>query len=73
MEYSNSRMENLINEYIHKDRDKEIMCLRLIHGMTYEEIAETVGMSSRQICRIVGRHAANLYQYLESPPEPLRE
>lgn len=67
MEYSNSGMENLINEYIHKDRDKEIMRLRLIHGMTYEAIAEAVGMSNRQIYRIVSRDAAKLYRYLKSP------
>lgn len=65
-EYTNSEIQSLINEYIHKDRDAEILRLRLIHGHTYERIAEEVtpSLSARQVHRIVSRGAATLYRYL---------
>lgn len=66
MEYTNSAMEHLISEHIHSDRDAEILRLRLIHGHTYERIAEEVTpqLSPKQVYRIVTKHAARLYRYL---------
>lgn len=42
VEYSNSQMQALIDEYIHNDRDAEILRLRLIRGYTYAAIANAV-------------------------------
>lgn len=39
MEYSNSQIKSLINEWIHSERDREILCYRLIDGLTLEQIA----------------------------------
>lgn len=64
MEYSNTQIERLINEYIHNERNRKILRLRLIDGKPYEAIAESVDMSSRQIFRIVAREEAKLYRYL---------
>ena len=71
MEYTNSEMERLISEHIHSDRDAEIMRLRLIHGHTYERIAEEIKlqMSPRHVFRIVSNNAAKLYRALENTPE----
>lgn len=71
MDYSNADMERLIREYIHKDRDAEILRLRLINGHTYERIAEEVTpqLSTRQVYRIVSKGAAKLYPLLEPPPQ----
>lgn len=71
MEYSNSQISALIGEYIHNDRDAEILRLRLIHGRTYERIAEEVTpqMSVRQVYRIVSKNAAKLFRYLEKLPQ----
>ncbi|MBO7275454.1 MAG: sigma-70 family RNA polymerase sigma factor [Clostridia bacterium] len=49
----NSELAVLIDEYIHSERDRRIMRLRLIDGHTYERIAEIVEMSPRQIREIV--------------------
>lgn len=39
MEYTNSQIRELIDEYIHSARDREILYWRLIDGLTYEQIA----------------------------------
>ena len=51
----NSEIERRISENIHSERDRRIMHLRLIDGLTYERIAEAVEMSAVQIKRIVQR------------------
>ena len=53
MKYTNSEIERRISEQIHSDRDRRIMRMRLVDGLTAEKIAESVGMSVVQIYRIV--------------------
>ena len=49
MEYTNSQIRGLIEEYIHSERDREILVYRLIHGLTYEQI----------VCRYQDAHPGN--------------
>ena len=53
MEYTNSGMVRLIDEYIHSERDRAILKRRLIDGITYESLAEEFDLSVSQIKRIV--------------------
>lgn len=53
IEYSNSGMILLIDEYIHSERDRKILKRRLIDGLTYESLAEEFDLSVTQIKRIV--------------------
>lgn len=53
MQYTNSEIDRLISEQIHNERNRRIMHLRLVDGLTYERIAEAVEMSPRQIKNIV--------------------
>ena len=39
MEYKNSQIKALIEEWIHSERDREILCYRLIDSLTLEQIA----------------------------------
>lgn len=57
MQYTNSQIAAIIAERIHSERDRRIMQMRLVDGMTYERIAELVEMSAIQIKRIVKRYA----------------
>lgn len=50
---TNSEIDRLISEQIHNERNRRIMHLRLVDGLTYERIAEAVEMSPRQIKNIV--------------------
>lgn len=53
MEYTNSQMRELIDEYIHSERDRAILKRRLIDGLVYEKLAEEFDMSVNQIRRII--------------------
>ena len=63
MEYSNSRVREIIAEWIHGERDRDIMELRLCHEKTIEEIAERFDMSDRQIRRIVKKLSVIVFSH----------
>lgn len=46
---TNSEISARISENIHSERDRHILRLRLIDGLTYEKIAEVVELSPRYI------------------------
>lgn len=52
---TNSEISTRISEKIHSQRDRHIMHLRLIDGLTYEKIAETVELSPRYIRTLCNR------------------
>jgi DNA-directed RNA polymerase specialized sigma subunit len=60
MQYTNSEIDRLISEQIHNERNRRIMHLRLVDGLTHERIAEIVEMSERQIKNIVKRCSAQI-------------
>lgn len=62
--YTNSQIRALIDEWIHSDRDRQILSLRLINGFTFERIAELVDMSDKQVKRIVYRLQGQLFEHL---------
>ena len=55
MEYSNSQIRRIIEDFIHSERDRKILTRRLIDGVTFEKLAEEQEMSVRQIKNIVYR------------------
>jgi hypothetical protein len=63
MEYSNSQISEVIDEWIHSKRDREIMKSRLIDGLTHEKLAEEYDMSVRQIKRIIYKNMDIISRY----------
>ena len=63
-DYSNSRIADLINEYIHSERDRRILRRRFIDGICYEPLAEEFGMSVRQIKAIVYKAEEKLLKHI---------
>lgn len=61
---SNSELENLIDEWIHSERDRRILKRRLIDGICYEPLAWEFDMSVRQIKNIVYRAEAKLFKHI---------
>ena len=53
MEYTNSRIREIIAEYIHNERDRMVLERRLIDGITFERLAEECELSVSQVKRIV--------------------
>lgn len=56
MDYKNSDLATIIDEYIHNERDRRILKRRFIDGICYEPLAEEFNMSVRQVKNIVYKH-----------------
>lgn len=56
IEYKNSDIANLIDEYVHSERDRQIMKRRYIDGICYEKLAEEFDLSVRHAKNIVYKH-----------------
>lgn len=53
IQLTNSELAELISEHIHSERDRQILKLKLIDGLTYEKIAEIYEMSPRYVRSLV--------------------
>lgn len=62
---SRSEIEELIDEWVFKKRNREILKRRLLDGITYERIAEEFGMSARQIKNIVYRSETIIFSHVK--------
>ena len=56
IEYKNRDIANLIDEYIHSERDRAILKRRYIDGICYEKLAEEFDLSVRHVKNIVYKH-----------------
>ena len=65
IDYSNSEIVKVINEYIHSERDRGILKRRLVDGICYEELAEEFALSVRQVKNIVYREQDKLFRRIE--------
>ena len=63
-EYKNSEMSDLIDEYIHNERNRAILKRRLIDGCCFEPLAEEFDLSVRQIKTIVYKSQEHLFKYV---------
>lgn len=61
--YSNSQMAELIDEYIHSERDRKILKRRLIDGKTFDELSAEFDLSPRHIKTIVYRQQERLFKH----------
>ena len=64
LEYTNSMIRELIAEHIHSERDRNILCRRLIDGVVFEKLAEEFEMSPRQIRTIVHKNETILFRFV---------
>lgn len=64
VDYSNSHIAEMIDEWIHSARDRDILKRRLIDGRTFEQLAEEFDMSDRQIKRIIYKAEEKLFKHI---------
>ena len=62
--YSTSHLSAIISEWIHSERDRNILKRRMIDGITFERLAEEFDMSTRQVKNIVYTLQEKLYRHL---------
>ena len=58
MQYTNSEIAAIIAEQIHSERDRRIMSMIWIDGLTQERTAEIIELTPRQIRNIVKKYSA---------------
>jgi DNA-directed RNA polymerase sigma subunit (sigma70/sigma32) len=61
---SRSEWENLIDEYIFKERDRAILKRRLLDGICFEPLAEEFDLSVQQTKTIVYKALEKLSKHL---------
>ena len=62
IEYTNSGIILLIDEYVHSERDRGILKRRYVDGLTYERLAEEFDLSVAQIKRIIYKYEKYLFK-----------
>lgn len=58
----NSDIEHLINEWIHSERDRQILKRRLIDGIKFEDLAEEFELSVRYIKTVVYKGEKKIFK-----------
>ena len=56
MEYTNSRLREIVGEYVHDERARRIMLRKYQDSITLERIAEEEDLSVSQVKRIIKKH-----------------
>lgn len=64
MEYTNSQIRNLIAEHIHNADDRRMLELRLIDGMTFEQIGFEMGMTTKTVRVRIHKQESILFSHL---------
>ena len=62
---SRSDWENLIDEWIFSERDREILKRRLLDGLTFEQLASEFNYSTQNIQRIIYKGTARLFKKIK--------
>ena len=64
MEYSNSQIREIAGEYIHHQRDRDLICDRLTEGLTIEALAGKYELSVSQVKRIIMRNSDIIFRHI---------
>lgn len=64
MDYTNSRINEIIDEYIHDEKHRHILKRRYIDHVTYERLAEEMGLDDSTVKRIVKRCKPEILKHL---------
>lgn len=63
--YTNSQISQIIDEYIHNERDRKILKRRFIDGIIFDQLAEEFDLSVRQVKNVVYKSEKILLKHLK--------
>lgn len=66
IEYSNSEITKIINEYIHNERNRKLLLRRYVDGSTLESLAEEFELSVRQVKNIIYKNEDVILKHLKT-------
>lgn len=61
---TNTQIAHVIDEYIHSERDRNLMKARLIDGICFEPLADRFNLSVTQTKRIVYKLEKKIFDHL---------
>lgn len=64
-QYSNSRLREIVEEYIHSERDRKILIRKYCDSRTIEQLAEEYELSVSQIKRIIYKHSIIIFSIMD--------
>lgn len=70
-ERASDAIDEAINQWIHKEKYRTVLHLKLVDGLTYEEVAERMDMSPKGVQKIVYKAEDILFKHLELTREPV--
>jgi hypothetical protein len=65
IEYSNSEISKVIDEYIHNQRNRNLLKRRYIDGICIEPLSEEFGLSVRQVKNIIYQNENVIFKHLK--------
>ena len=65
IEYSNSQITEIINEYIHNERNRKILLRRYVDGVCLESLAEEFDLSVTRIKNIIYSNEDVIFKHLQ--------
>ena len=65
IEYSNSEISKVIDEYIHNQRNRKLLKRRYIDGICIEPLSEEFGLSVRQVKNIIYQNENVIFKHLK--------
>ena len=63
-EYSNSQIRELIAEYCHNQDDRKMLLLRLVDGLTFEQIGFEMGMTTKTVRNRIHKGEEVLFRHI---------
>ena len=64
MEYTNSQIKFLIEEYVHNSQDREMLYSRLVDGLTFEQIGFNFGMTTKTVRKRLRKQEDIIFRHL---------
>lgn len=65
IEYTNSEITRVINEYIHNERNRRILLRRYVDGISLESLAEEFDLSVTRIKKIIYGNEGVIFKHLD--------
>ena len=62
-EYSNSQIAACIDNWVHSERNRQMMKRRYIDGITFERLAEEFDLSVRQTKNIIYAESKSVFKH----------
>ena len=65
IEYTNTKVKDVIDEYVHKERDRLLLKRRFVDGVCFEPLSEEFGLSVTQTKNIVRKYEYCIFSHLK--------